>query len=65
MVANVKQYVCDLCKKQVTEDQIKADEKWALNTEVGDLCPRCARSWEGFKQSFIEKMAIENGGNVV
>ena len=64
MVATVKRYECDACRKVdcISEDEnIKA---WMLGTEVGDLCPSCARAWENYKQSFKEKMRIDNGADL-
>ena len=64
MVADVKRYECDACKKVDCTDIDKALDNWHLNTEVGDLCPTCARSWESYKKSFIDKMRLDSGAEL-
>lgn len=61
---NVKRYICDACKKTVCvgEDEILPD--WE-KTEMGDLCPSCKRAWDNYKQSFVEKMRIDNKESVI
>ena len=64
MIDIVKRYICDSCKKQVcvgTEEEVLGWEQ----TEVGDLCPVCARSWAELKSSFIVRMRKENGEALV
>lgn len=64
MVAMVKRYVCDACKKVDCVGENAEAEGWVLGTEVGDLCPSCSRAWGNFKQSFLEKMRIDNGKDI-
>jgi hypothetical protein len=65
MVEDVKRYRCDACRNAVSSDMEKVKQTWAINTEVGDLCPRCSRIWEEFKQSFIEKMRLDNNEDII
>lgn len=60
MISIVTQYKCDACRKSVCVSDSDNVPSWTTKTEVGDLCPSCSRSWENYKQSFIEKMRIEN-----
>ena len=65
MITMAKRYECNACKKVSYTDPDKEIEGWIPGTEVGDLCPACARSWETFKQSFIERMRLESGEVVI
>lgn len=62
MVKDMLALICDACKKQVEIDRETKEypEKWIKGCEIGDLCPSCANAWKNYKQSFIEKMRIEN-----
>ena len=62
MIQIVTQYQCDACKKSVcmTDTENGNIPSWTVKTEIGDLCPSCSKAWENYKQSFIEKMRIEN-----
>ena len=67
MRRKVEQCVCDVCHKTINEEETPVRERgeWVFETEVGDLCPSCARAWANLKQSFIEKMRIENKENII
>jgi hypothetical protein len=65
MIKVVKRYECNACKKVETCGPEEILEGWSPDTEVGDLCPSCARSWESYKKSFIDKMRIDNGAELV
>ena len=61
MIDIVTRYTCDACHKTFcAHNEMDEAIGWAEKTEVGDLCPSCSNAWENYKQSFIEKMRIEN-----
>ena len=64
MIGLCKRYICDSCKKQECVDPEGVAEGW-VTTEVGDLCPSCARAWDNFKESFIERMRKDNGESLL
>lgn len=60
MIDTVKRYICDSCMKQECVEPDAEAEGW-IHTEVGDLCPSCARAWDNFKTSFVDRMRKDNG----
>lgn len=64
MIGIVKRYICDACNHQVCVGEAEDISDW-VTTEVGDLCPSCARSWENYKKSFVEQMRKVNKENLV
>jgi hypothetical protein len=64
MIGIVKRYICDACNRQECVGEHEESSDWT-HTEVGDLCPSCARAWEGYKKSFIDRMRKDNGENLV
>ena len=64
MVDMVKRYVCDVCKKQLCVD-VEVDAFEWEKTDIGDLCPACARAWKDYKESFLIKMRKESGESLI
>ena len=60
----VKRYICDACRREECVSKDSEKEDW-IKTEIGDLCPSCARAWENYKSSFVEQMRKEHGEDVV
>ena len=55
-------FTCDACQKSTFVKSEMEAEQWRRNTEIGDLCPACARAWDGFKESFVQKMRLDCHG---
>ncbi len=64
MVDVVKRFSCDACRAVEHSQTDEIIDNWALNTEIGDLCPSCAKAWDTYKKSFIEKMRIDKKENL-
>lgn len=64
MVEVVKRYVCDSCNKQICVSPDETAKEW-VSSEVGDLCPSCARAWVNYKESFKERMCKDSGAAIV
>ena len=64
MVTIVKRYVCDSCNKEECVDPESTAKDW-VKVEVGDLCPSCARAWDNYKESFIERMRKDSKKRLV
>ncbi len=65
MVDIVKRYKCDVCDKELCVTESENIPSWIVSTEVGDLCPSCANSWENLKKDFISRMHKENRKDLV
>ena len=60
----VRRYICDACFKEECVNEGAVKEDW-VKTEIGDLCPVCARAWDNYKKSFVEKMRKDNGESLI
>ena len=62
MIKNVDLVTCDACKKSITlGSEEKLPDGWIHDSGCNwDLCPSCAVAWKTLKQSFIEKMRMNN-----
>lgn len=65
MQSNVILDTCDICGASKSISSSENVPRWTVPSEVGDLCPSCARSWLEHKQSFIIRMKKENGKDLV
>lgn len=61
MIKQTKLCVCDACggEENIDIDGSPVTIGWT-HTEIGDLCRSCSSAWENYKESFIQKMRMDN-----
>ncbi|SFU32932.1 hypothetical protein [Butyrivibrio sp. INlla21] len=65
MIDTVVRQTCDVCGKHECVANSENVPSWTIPSEVGDLCPSCARAWEEHKADFLIRMRKENGKDLV
>ena len=66
MVDIVTRYTCDLCgESNFVSKGVDSSLVWTTKTEIGDLCPNCYEAWEDMKKSFITRVKMVNGKDIV